>query len=103
MHVTPPTRKLGASKSEQAKTVIALVAGGRAFGLGERPINATAVRDEVKRKNCYDQANYATKHLGALDGFNRGGSSAEIVTTSKWVGEFAAAVAQALGRNENQT
>lgn len=62
VHVTPATRVLGASKAQQARTTIALVAGARAFGLGERPIDAEAVRAEVKRKHAYDEANYAAKH-----------------------------------------
>lgn len=103
VHVTQATRKLGTSKAQQARTVTALVAGARAFGIGERPIDAAAVRAEVKRKNCYDENNYAGKALGEMDGFNRGGSTAEMVTTSKWVGEFVAAVNQALGRTEDES
>lgn len=102
VHVTPPTRVLGGTKAHQARTITALVAGARAFGLGERPIDARAVRAEVKRKNAYDEANYAAKHLGELQGFNRGGTSAEMVTTSRWDRDFAAAVNQALGRAEDE-
>lgn len=98
VHVTQPQRNLGTSRAQQARTIIALIAAARAFGLGERPINAEAVRDEVKRKNSYDEANYAQSHLGKLDGFNPGGSPSEMVTTSKWAGEFVDAVNQALGR-----
>jgi len=101
--VNPPTRKLGTTKAQQARTITALVAGARAFGLGERPINAVAVRAEVRRKNAYDENNYASKHLGELQGFNRGGNNAEMVTTSKWVSEFVAAVDQALGRTEDES
>lgn len=63
VHVTAATRVLGANKAQQARTITALVAGARGFGLGERPIDASAVRDEVKRKHAYDQSNYSTKHL----------------------------------------
>jgi hypothetical protein len=101
IHVTQPQRNLGTNRAQQARTIIALTAAARAFGLGERPINADAVRDEVKRKNSYDQANYSTGHLGGLDGFNPGGSPSEMVTTSKWVGDFVAAVDQALGRTDD--
>lgn len=102
VHVTQPTRNLGTNTAQQARTIIALVGAARAFGLGERPIDAVAVRNEVKRRNCYDQANYAAKHLAELKGFNPGGSSSEMVTTSKWVGEFTAAVNRALGRDKGQ-
>jgi hypothetical protein len=103
VHVTPATRKLGGSKSEGARSVTALVAGARAFGLGEEPINAIAVHDELKRKRLWDANNFAGKHLGALDGFNQGGNRTELVTTTKWVGEFGAAVNQALGRTEDES
>jgi hypothetical protein len=99
VHVTPATRKLGGSKSEGARNVTALVAGARAFGLGEEPINAIAVHDELKRKRLWDANNFAGKHLGELAGFNQGGKRTEMVSTTKWVGEFVAAVNQALGRN----
>jgi hypothetical protein len=92
VHVTPPTRKLGGNLAEQARTVIALVAGARAIGLEEDPVNATAVREECERKRCYNAGNFATKHLGALDGFNAGSNRSEIVLTSKWVDDFATAV-----------
>jgi hypothetical protein len=32
--------------------------------------------------------NFGSKVIGQLDGFNYGGSRAEIVVTSKWVNEF---------------
>jgi hypothetical protein len=53
--VTTPTKDLGSSIAEQAKNVIALVASGRSVGLGERPVSAAAVRDEAKRKRCYQK------------------------------------------------
>jgi len=97
VHVTPPARRLGASAAEQAKTVIALVSGARAYGLRERPVRADAVRREVERKNCYQRNNFSSKHLGPLDGFNAGANRDEIVLTSKWVGEFKSAVDRARG------
>jgi hypothetical protein len=96
--VTPATRKLGTTKAEQARNVIALVASARAFGLGEDPVSAELVRAEVKRKGCYDSKNFAN-HLGALNGFNLGGNRSQIVLTSKWLDEFKAAVAKAQGRS----
>lgn len=101
VHVTPPTRKLGTSTTEQARHVIALVAGARSFGLGERPVDADAVRTELDRKRCYQRNHFAERHLGALRGFNAGANQSEIVTTSKWVDEFAAAVNFALSRTSN--
>jgi hypothetical protein len=98
IHVTAPTKDLGSSVAEQAKNVIALVAGARAMGLGERPVDAEAVRGELARKHCYQSNNFATFHLGAMKGFNAGSSRSEIVLTSKWAGEFASAVAKAHGR-----
>jgi hypothetical protein len=99
--VSPPTRMFGDSKTAQAKAITALVAGARAKGLGESSVPAGLVHDELKRKQCWDQNNF-NKHLGALQGFNVGSDRSEIVTTSKWVGEFSEAVARALGKTENE-
>jgi hypothetical protein len=95
--VTPATRTLGSTKSEQARNVIALVASARGIGLAESPVDAEQVRAELRRKGCYDRPNFAGKHLGPLRGFNAG-AQGQIVLTSKWVDEFKAAVAKALGR-----
>jgi hypothetical protein len=102
VHVTPPTRKLGASTSEQARTVIALVAGARGVGLGERPVRASEVHDEAKRKHCFDTSNFAAAHLGPMKGFNAGADRSEIVLTSKWIEDFEPAVNRALGRAEEE-
>jgi hypothetical protein len=102
VHVAPATRKLGGSKAQGARNVTALVAGARAFGLGEDPINAIAVHDELKRKKLWDPNNFAAKHLGPLDGFNQGANRTELRTTSKWVGDFTSALDQALGRNRDE-
>jgi hypothetical protein len=101
VQVTPPTRTLGKTQAEQAKTVIALVAGARSRGLGERPVSADAVRREVERKGCLQVNNFASKHLGPLKGFNAGSNKSEILTTSKWVDEFTSAVDRAHGRTSN--
>lgn len=98
VHVTPPTRSLGSSKAEQARTVVTLVAAARRFGLGERPVNAVAVRTEVERKGSYDKNNFANKVLTPLKGWNAGSNRNEIVDTSKWVPEFVKAVDLAHGR-----
>jgi hypothetical protein len=95
VQVIPATKDLGSNLSEQAKTVTVLVAGARS--IGERPVDAAAVRAEVRRKNCYDAPNYSGKHLGRLKGF-KAGSRGEILLTSKWVDEFVAAANKALGR-----
>jgi hypothetical protein len=97
VHVTPPTRRLGTSIATQARTVIALVAGARSKGLGERPVNAEAVRNEAHRKGCYDKNNFAN-HLRPMNGFNAGASKAEIVPTSRWLDDFRTAVNQVHGR-----
>lgn len=99
--VHPPTRKFGTTKTAQAKSVTALVAGARAKGLGESPVKAEAVHDELKRKQCWDANNFAGKHLGALQGFNGGSDRTQITVTSKWVGEFKDAVARALGTDDD--
>ena len=97
VQVTPPTKDLGTSVAAQAKSVIALVAGARSHGLGERPVDAEAVRQEVERKRCYQSNNFAASHLGPMRGFNAGSNRNEILLTSRWVDEFKAAVAQARG------
>jgi hypothetical protein len=98
--VTPPTRNLGTSKAQQARTVVALVGGARSKGLGEKPINAEAVREELRRKGCYDRANHSS-HVGKMKGFNRGANSDELLPTSKWHEDFAVAIATALGRKSD--
>jgi hypothetical protein len=102
VHVTPATRKLGDSRAQGARNVTALVAGAKAFGLGEDPVDAIAVHDELKRKNLWDPNNFAGNHLGALAGFNQGANRTEIRTTSKWDKDFTDAVDQALGRNKDE-
>jgi hypothetical protein len=94
--VSTPTKDLGDTVTKQAKACIALVAGARARGLGENPVDGQAVRDELNRKNCYDSTNFSQYHLKPLKGFNAGGGK-EIVLTSKWVKEFEDAVKQANG------
>jgi len=98
VRVTTPKRRLGSTTLEQARNVVALVAGARAKGLGERPVDARAVRAEVERKNCYDVGNFSNKHLGPMRGFNAAGRN-EIVLTSRWDNEFRAAVDKAHGRS----
>lgn len=102
VRVDPPSRKLGSSTAERARTVISLVAGARAYGLNERPVDAGAVREELQRKNVYDSGNFSSTHLGPLEGFNAGANRTEIKPTSKWDRDFSAAVEQALGRNKDQ-
>jgi hypothetical protein len=82
--------------------VIALVAGARSRGLGEKPVNAGAVRDELKRKNCWSSGNFAVYHLGPMKGFNAGSNKEEILTTTRWVEEFKTALDQAHGRKTEQ-
>jgi hypothetical protein len=95
VRVTTPTKDLGGSAAEQAKSVIALIVGSRAHGLGESPVRRPFVRDELERKHCYQPNNFATNHLGPMKGFNAAGAN-EIVATSKWVGEFTEAINKAL-------
>lgn len=95
--VTPATRTLGSNKSEQARTVISLVASARGIGLRESPVNAEHVREELRRKGCYDRSNFARTHLGPLKGFNAGDRN-QIILTSKWVDDFGTAIAKAHGR-----
>jgi len=92
VHVIPPTRKLGTSKSQQAARVTALVAGAYVHGLGQNTVSAKAVHDEVKRKRCFDPNNYSGKVLGKLKGFSAGSNRSEIVVGSKWLDEFKEAV-----------
>lgn len=102
VHVTTPTKDLGNNLAEQARTVLALVTSARAIGLGESPVSADAVRAELRRKRCYDGDNFSGHHLGPLKGFNAGAKRSEIVTTSKWLEDFKAAVVQAHGGDPEQ-
>jgi hypothetical protein len=101
VHVTPPTRVLGASRADQARTVTSLIVAARAIGLGEAPIDADAVRKEVDRKHAYDSGNYGSTVVGRLAGVNYGGDRGKLVLTSKWVGEFVAAVNRAHERSSD--
>lgn len=96
--VTQPTKDLGSSIAEQARTVVALVASARGVGLGERPVNADAVRKECQRKRCFDTDNFASTVVARLKGFNAGKNRSQLVLTSKWTDDFDAAVKKALGR-----
>jgi hypothetical protein len=98
INVTPPTRRLGGSKAEQARTVVAILAPARRFALQENPVSAEALRRECQRKNCFDTDNFGATVIGRLNGVNYGGNKAEIVVTSRWIDEFTAAVNQAHGR-----
>lgn len=100
--IGPPTRQLGSSIAKQAQTAVALVAGARSMGLGEDPVRASAVRAELHRKRCYDQPNFAGKHLGALKGFNAGATREEIKATSKAPKDFRAAVNRVRGEPADQ-
>jgi len=95
VHVLPPSKDLGDSKAAQARTVIALVAGARAHGLGEDPVDDSPVREEMKKKRCYDRSNFSF-HLRPLKGFNFDPSGG-LVLTSKWIDDFSAAIKTATG------
>ena len=97
VRITAPTRSLGSNVAGQARAAIALVAGARAIALGEDPVSAEEVREEVERKRVYQNKHFAAKHLGPLKGFNAGANRNQIVLTSRWVDEFVAAVQQARG------
>ncbi len=101
VQIIPPTKDLGDSVAEQARNAIALVAGARARGLQETPVNADAVRDELKRKHCWNGGNFAATHLGPMKGFNAGSDRKEIVLSSKWVDDFCASIAKLHGRGSD--
>ena len=96
VHVISPTKDLGTSVAEQAKSIIVLVAGARSKGVGEHPVSVEAVRKELERKHCYQSNNFAHSHLGRLKGFSAG-SKGEILVTAKWLDEFKAVMARVKG------
>jgi hypothetical protein len=96
VNLLTPSRGLGANRAEQARTVIVLIAGARAHGLGERPVNLDSVRAVVQRKNCYDSKKFVSDDLGGLKGF-RPGSKGYIVVTPRWLDEFKPAIDRVLG------
>lgn len=100
VHVIPPTRKLGDSKANQSRQLIALVAGAYAHGLDRSPVDAVAVREEAKRKKCFDTANFAAI-LKSMKGFSPGSHRNEIVVGSKWIGEFGDAIKAVTGDDED--
>jgi len=91
VHVIPPTRLLGGSKAEQTRRVVALVAGSYAHGLDQSPVSADAVRQEAKRKRCFDPGNFSSD-LKAMKGFSPGSKRTEILAGSKWLDEFNEAI-----------
>ena len=91
------SKDLGANRAEQARTVIVLVAGARAYGLGERPVSLNLVRDQARRRNCYDHKKFVSDDLGVLRAFHSG-SRGEILVTPRWLEEFRPAMDRALGR-----
>jgi len=101
VHVLTPTKNLGRTAAQQARTVVALVAGARSKGLHENPVSGDAVRAEVMRKHCYQQNNFAHAHVAPMKGFNIGSNPRQMSVTSKWVAEFKAAVDVAHGRKPN--
>lgn len=90
-----PSRRLGSSTAEQARTVIVLVAGARFGGLAESPVAAKAVRAECARKGCYNSKKFSSDHAADLAGFNLR-KSAEFIINPAWVKEFSAAVRRVL-------
>ena len=74
VNITPPTRTLGGSKAEQARTVVALLAPARLIGLQESPVSGDALRKECRRKNCFDTNNFASTVIGALAALTTAGA-----------------------------
>lgn len=100
VHVLLPTKRLGGSAAQQARTVIALVGGARFGGFGEKPVSLEAVRAEVDRKNCYQQNNFAHGHIGAMKQFNLGVDKSQLLIGPKWHEEFDEAVGRVIGRTD---
>jgi hypothetical protein len=100
IHVIPPTRMFGDTKANQMRQIVALVAGAFAHGLDRSPVDAVAVRDELKRKRCFDPANFAAR-VRAMKGFSQGSDRNEILVGSKWLGEFEAAIKLATGASDS--
>lgn len=101
IHVLPATRKFGDTRANQARQIVALVAGAYAHGLDKSPVDAVAVREEVKRKRCFDSANFAAQ-LKSMEGYSQGLNRNEIVAGSKWLGEFQRAMKLATGETDSE-
>ncbi|TMC49799.1 MAG: hypothetical protein E6J14_06175 [Chloroflexi bacterium] len=102
VQIVVATKDLGESLAEQARSGIALIASGRSEGLDENPVRADAVREELRRKHCYEQSHFARQHLGPLKGFNAGPAPTDILLSSKWLLEFHAAVSKARGQGAGE-
>lgn len=94
VQVIPPPRMLGSTKSQQTRSVVALVAGARHGGLGEDPVPGPTVRDECRRKRCYDENNFSG-YVGQMACFNL--HNRNIKPTARWPEEFEEAIHRALG------
>ena len=65
------------------------------------PVDAVAVREEAKRKRCFDGPNFAAV-IKSMKGFNPGSHRNEIVVGSKWLGEFEDAIKTVTGDDEDE-
>ncbi len=98
--VIQPARLLGSSKAEQTRTVVALVGGARRAGLGEDPVLSKAVREECKSKGCLDR-NFSA-NIDDLNGYTLSGRTKLVLSGTRWVPAFKAAVDRLTGASDEK-
>jgi hypothetical protein len=97
----PGQGSLGSSTAEKARAIAQVVTVVRAVGMSEPSTAYDAVRDECKRKHCYDGKNFASLHMGTVPGFvTKGdGGSRRLEMKGGGLASFPALVDKILGES----
>ncbi len=61
--------KYGSTTTAQARAVAQIVTVFRRVGMGDLDTSLEVIKDACESKHCYDQKNFASHHLGKLEGF----------------------------------
>ncbi len=97
-----PGKDLGDNNKAATITVTALLAGAVFAGTDHKSLPIIEVHDICRAKRCYGESN-ASKYVKATPNFASisNGRSGALTHKSGWQGEFARAVAVALGKSED--
>jgi len=94
-----PSSKYGSTTTDRARAVAQIVTVVRRVGMGLADTSFEAIKDACETKHCYDHKNFASHHLGKLDGFVVKGEKKNRRLEAKGAGiaSFAAVVDSILG------
>ncbi len=95
-------KDLGDNNKAATMTVVALLAGAVFAGTDHKSLPISEVHDVCRTKRCHGETN-ASKYVKATPNFASigNGPSSALTHKSGWQGEFARAVAVALGKSED--